>query len=225
MPPLPAVPNVLRYDFLQSMQSQPDIQNRLYFAYTGGPPSPSDLLASAVALAASWHTNMHPHQVPELTLNAVRGIDLNSNTGAVVVANAGTVGTFADDPQGLGVALVVQFKIARRYRGGKPRLYMAGPPFGAIVGATGAWGAGYTAAVLASFQAMVAGFVGTTFGALTIGAHHNVSYFSGFHNVTLPSGRETSRPTVRGVAVVDQVTGYAINPRPASQRRRNGQSR
>jgi hypothetical protein len=61
--------------------------------------------------------------------------------------------------------------------------------------------------------------------ALTPAFQVNVSYFSGFTNVTFPSGRIRPVPKLRSVPLVDTVTSWSTNPNVASQRRRNLQSK
>ncbi|MGO9977445.1 MAG: hypothetical protein ACLP01_32535 [Solirubrobacteraceae bacterium] len=50
--------------------------------------------------------------------------DLTSRTSARGIAESRQVGTRPGLPNGAAVAALVNFKVARRYRGGKPRLYV-----------------------------------------------------------------------------------------------------
>ncbi len=113
-------------------------------------------------------------------------------------------------------------QIARRYRGGHPRTYL-----GALVSADLAGPAIWNATTLASLVTAWAGLMGDiaarvdTWTASPGAQHVNVSYYFGFHNVTYPSGRVRSVPTLRSTPVIDFVTNYGSNPNVCSQRRRN----
>jgi hypothetical protein len=52
----------------------------------------------------------------------------------------------------------------------------------------------------------------------------NVSFFSGFTNKTFPSGRTRPVPTPRVTPLIDPIIGSDVNPKVATQRRRNQQS-
>jgi hypothetical protein len=116
---------------------------------------------------------------------------------------------------------MIQFNIARRYRGGKPKIFL---PAGvaADISNTNTWGSTFLATAntdWAAFAAAVLAAGWTGAGTLT---HVNVSYYTGFTVVTNPvTHRARNVPTLRGAPVVDTVISYAAEVDIASQRRRN----
>jgi len=78
--------------------------------------------------------------------------------------------------------------------------------------------------ILAGYNAFVSAALGHVPVAAAPATEVNVSFFQGFHNVTFPSGRQRAVPTIRVAPVVDTVIAHAVNPKVASQRRRNQQS-
>jgi hypothetical protein len=119
--------------------------------------------------------------------------------------------------------MVIRHKINRRYRGGHPRTYLPGLA-GFYVGANGNWTAASMSATLTGWNTFMASCIASPPAAVGTLVHVNVSYFTGFVNKMFPSGRQHPVPTVRGTPVVDTIVSESINPRPASQRRRNIQS-
>jgi hypothetical protein len=57
-------------------------------------------------------------------------------------------------------------------------------------------------------------------GAVGALAHINLSYYSGFTNITNSSGRERAVPKYRATALHDLVNGYAVKKEIGSQKRR-----
>ncbi len=78
--------------------------------------------------AASIDGQIAAHLIP-LFSTEVRTVeivvtDLTSRTSARGIAESWQIGTRPGLPNGAAVAALINFKIARRYRGGKPRLYV-----------------------------------------------------------------------------------------------------
>jgi hypothetical protein len=119
--------------------------------------------------------------------------------------------------------VVIKFKIARRYRGGHPRFYLAGG-MATDVTAQNTWTPAYQSAVAAAWVAFINACVLAPPASLGVLAQVNVSYFSGFVNKTFPSMRTHPVPVLRAVPLQDTVLGASTNPKVASQRRRNLQS-
>jgi hypothetical protein len=99
---------------------------------------------------------------------------------------------------------LISFKIARRYKGGKPRIYL---PMGvsAQLNNPVSWQSTYTSAVDSTWGAFVAGVIAATPNA-SVDQHVSVSYY----NDKAP----------RATPVVDNVLTHSTSPIPASQRRR-----
>ena len=146
--------------------------------------------------------------------------DLSSEMGVEVTAGSPWVGTRGTALLPPAASAVVSHAIARHYRGGKPRSYL---PLGVSgdVALTGFWSDAFVAAVDAAWGTFNSSNV-STYGALTIEALVNVSYY-GPPNRTIGAlpGRVRTVSTRRDVPLVDTVTGHTVNKRIGSQRRRN----
>ncbi len=120
-----------------------------------------------------------------------------------------------------GSAAVVKKRIARRYRGGHPRDYIAGLLQSSLSNPQ-TLTTGFVTNLTNDYNAFISAVLLAVPVAAAPAFEVNVSYFSGFHNVTDPiSGRSRAVPTPRVTPVVDLITGHTVNPSIASQRRRN----
>jgi hypothetical protein len=119
------------------------------------------------------------------------------------------------------VAVLVNYLISRRYRGGKPRAYLPWGDAGQLTSRQ-SWSGTFVTAVDSAFSTFYAAVIGLSAGSTTITDHVNVSYYDGFTVVTDPvTHRARNVPTLRGTPIVDVILSFAANPRPGSQRRRN----
>ncbi len=196
-----------------------DIINAFHIQYSGS-PSPSDFPTLATHVGTVWASNMASVSRNELTLVSVKVTDLTSSTAPEVEESTVHNGTAGAGTQGSGVALIIKREIASRYRGGHSRLYLPGTRSSELTDSQ-LWAPARAAAWLAAW----AGFMNDVitgspagFGAIV---DVNISYFLGFTNHTYPSGRVRAIPNPRVAPIVDLITGYDVNPRPGSQRRRN----
>jgi hypothetical protein len=82
------------------------------------------------------------------------------------------------------------------------------------------WTAAHVSAAQTQVPAFFSAIAGLAIGAMGTLSHVNLSYYSGFKNVTNSSGRTRAAPQYRDTALVDAVTGYAIKAVMGSQRRR-----
>ena len=222
MPPLPAVPNVVRIKHTFTIGSDVTADTRMHFGYSGGLPSNADALTIAGLARAHFAANIIPLMGDSTTCTAIEVLDLSSPTGGVGTDTTASVGTRGFELLPAGAAALILLKIARRYRGGKPRMYW---PFGVssdLLTPT-AWQIASAAAFLDGFNNYQVLLVGATGGTTVLTHLVNVSYYQGFTSVTNPiTGRTKDVAKLRvGAPVVDAVTSLAINPAPGSQRRRN----
>lgn len=223
MPSLPVVPKVVRVDYRMSWSSDTDILNRIFVSYTGT-LSLADAQTWVNAFATKWGGAGHWQQVVNsgITLTRIELTDLSSATAPQVVATPASPGTGSFAAAPAGVAMVIQFKIARRYRGGHPRIYLVGMDNTGFA-TPQTWTPSFSANVEGKVVASIVDGIDAQPSAVGLTQQVNVSYYQGFHNVTFPSGRTRPVPTLRGTPLVDVVTGYGVNPNVASQRRRNQQ--
>lgn len=223
MPALPAVPNVIRAVFNLTIGADTSAMVRLYFAYSGSPPTSSDLNSIAGTFSSAWNTNLisiHPSQV---VLTSVVLTDLNTLSGAGGINSTARTGTLAGTPLPASVAGMFGGQVARRYRGGKPRTFL---PCGvtASTGNSQRWSGTFITTATTAINNFITACIGATSGATTISSHVNVSYYQGFTNVTSPTtGRARTVPKLRaGGPITDVVTTMALAPIIGTQRRRLG---
>jgi hypothetical protein len=223
MPALPSPGKVVRCDLFMTVGANTRVRDRIFFSYTGAGPTVADLTTLGNNISAQWNTSIVPQTNTGVTLTAIGLTDLASASGAQVLLSVSRVGTLAGTALPAGTAMVLKFKIARRYRGGHPRFYLPGRVTADLSSST-TWVAANTAAAASAFSTFIsASLTGppTNLGTM---AHVNVSYFNGFTNKTFPSGRTRAVPNTRATPLVDAVTAYSGNNQVASQRRRNQQS-
>lgn len=223
MPQLPAVPNVVRIELKQSLEANPDVINRFFYSFTGT-STVAGLTAMATALENTMKSDWQPFVGSQNTLTDIIIVDLSSDSapeydlGGLAIQGSLSIET----PPGL--ALVTSYHVARRFRGGHPRSYWGGVDPSQI-NADGHWAPTYAANFQTLMQLGVTNtLAGVTFDTMTPVGQVNVSYFQGFKAVEYPSGRYRNVPQLRAVPVVDPITSWSYNIKPASQRRRNLQS-
>lgn len=223
MPALPSVPKVLRVVLNQHNQGDTRVQDRFYLQYSGAGPAVADLNTLIATISTAWLNNLAPLVNALGGLDSIAITDLTSSTGAFAQGGTARVGT-RSGAMTMAIAAVVQFKIARRYRGGHPRFYLDG---GANTDVTtgGLWTTAFQSAVSSGFAAFIAAIQTTPPAALGTLSHVNVSYYQGFTVVTNPiTHRARNVPTLRATPIIDTISTYACNPHVGSQRRRNLQS-
>jgi hypothetical protein len=205
MTPLPAVPGVIKVEWLWSQDGIP-AANVLHVGYSGGPPVSGDLNTLATALVAGWWTGPTAELwSSETTFMGMRLTDLSSDTGAVGEEPVEDPGTNTEGVMPAQACTLINFQIVRRYRGGHPRMYLPAPAFGFQDGPA-AWLSTYLTAVTTAFGGYVAATGVATAGDTDLTGPVNVSYVSG--------------GDVRVDPVVDSITGFSVNGVVATQRRR-----
>jgi hypothetical protein len=223
MPALPNVPGVVRIGLKMSYGEDIDVVNRFFVSYGGSDPTATELDTFAGVIGGDWVTNVMGNLVSTLTMESVTCTALYSSSGAEVtvpVAGSGAAG-----PPGVtaGAACVVSHHIARRYRGGHPRTYLAGGPVSALNDPQ-TWGSVFIGSIQSDFGTWTGNVVAAGWAGAGTLAFVNVSYYFGFTNHTYPSGRVRPIPTPRLTPLVDLVSGFTVNHKLGSQRRRNLQS-
>lgn len=221
MPPLPSVPNVIRVDHLWDDGSDTGAMSRQFFSYSGSPPNS----AACVDLAAGIFNHMGTCAEcwdENTALIGVKVTDLSSPSGGVGEHAQTQNGIRAGTPLSASSAVLVNYLIGRRYRGGKPRNYLPWGQSGDLNNKT-QWAGAFLTLVNSDLSGYFSGVIGTTSGGTTISQHVNVSYYDGFTVITNPvTGRARNVAKLRSSPLVDVILSYAASPRVASQRRRNG---
>lgn len=216
--PLPDVPCV-RVRMFGLDPAGNDWGIRFYLSYAGAAPTGANCTTLAGDIMTALGGQLQPLLSTGTEVQECDVLDIATTSGLSGQSTASFFGTRAGTPIAAQVAMNVEYGIARRYRGGKPRTYLpAGVDSDLLTVAT--WTPAFINAVNA---AMIAGFAAIE--ALVVGAmgalrHVNLSYYDGFTNHTSTSGRERAVPTYRAVALHDNITGYFAKAMLSSQRRR-----
>jgi hypothetical protein len=217
-PPLPDVPCV-RIHFIWNIGAGDESGIRLYFSYSGTAPSGANCVTLATTAATAWNGEFSGLTRDTWTLNEVDVLDIATNHGASGSWTGSHAGTMTGVAIPASAAVNVEFGIARRYRGGKPRCFMVGPDQTAMASAT-SWEGSFVSSINTNFPIMVSDIVTDPPGSMGTLQHVNLSYYSGFTNHMNTSGRERPVPTYRATALHDNVLSYNCNARIGSQRRR-----
>ena len=146
-------------------------------------------------------------------------LDITSETGASGRSDVGWTATRSGTVMPDQCATNVEYDISRRYRGGKPRMFLL-PGSTSDMANVSTWSGDYIGEVNTAMAAFFSAIEALDIGAMGALQHVNLSYYKGFTNVTNSSGRERAVPTYRTAALVDTVNGYATKPVIGSQRRR-----
>lgn len=193
--------------------------NRFYIGYAGSAPTPGNCTTIAAGVEAAWVANIAPLTHNDWALTEVDVLDITTLTGSSGQWTGTESGGLGDSLLPASAAVNVEFDIARRYRGGKPRIFFCPPGGGQMLDAghwTSATVTAWNTGVTAFFAAIAALDVGTV-GALN---HVNLSFYKGFTNITNSSGRTRAVPTYRDSALVEAVESYSTKAEIGSQRRR-----
>lgn len=197
--------------------------NRFYLSYSGSAPTGANCATLASDIASQWATSLAPLINTANTLNEVDVLDIATNTGLSGQWTGAHAGTRSGSAVASSLATDVEFGIARRYRGGKPRMYLPGPTVGDFSGLSN-WGSSFLTSVNTDVAAFFAAVEALSVGAMGTLQHVNLSYYKGFTNITNSSGRERAVPTYRATALHDPVTGYFAKSVVGSQKRRRTSS-
>ena len=208
MPPLPPVQHILRTQFVWSCVYNQNIHSSFYWHLLTEPSNSSDLQAFAALCASKWGSTLNSSQPTDVTLSKITA----SHLGNPVFLDGVYTGSGAGNLTGqhlvtLETSVLVNYHIGRRYRGGKPRVYL---PLGGgnSLSDGGHWQDVFVSQVQSQFTSFVNGVTSGAAGTIATDGLYNVSYYSG----------KELRPT----PVIDQVLSWSVNKIPGSQRRRMG---
>jgi hypothetical protein len=218
-PPLPDTPCIrvrLDYRFAPSEGG-----NRFFVSYMGGAPSGADCTAIANGIATAWGTYIAPLCSGDISLVEIDVLDIASDMGLSGQWTGTTVGSRSGTGLLYQSAANVEFNIARRYRGGKPRIYWPAGVEGDLLDQSH-WDSGFIASLNTDTAGFFAAVEALSSGSTDLSHHVNLSYYSGVNPaVTEPSGRVKQSNKYRATnAFHDNVTGYSAKAMVSSQRRR-----
>jgi len=191
-------------------------------SYTGGPPSAADCAALATGIAGAWSSFIAPLCSTDITLVEVDVLDIASDMGFSGQWTGSDPGVRA----GVGLlyqsAMNVEFKIARRYRGGKPRIYW---PAGveSDLADQSHWDGAFILSVNSDTAGFFAAVEALSSGGTALSHHVNLSYYQGVNPAVIApvTGRAKQSEKYRvGAAMHDNISGYSAKLMVSSQRRR-----
>jgi hypothetical protein len=207
--PLPDVANVVKIRLIGQNMGHPWV-NVLHAKYTGGTIDSVAMSSMATSIRTAWGTNLAPQFITNSSLQTVECTDIASRTGAQGTDSVGVTGTDATAGASAAVAACVTLVIARRYRGGHPRVYLSGVNASKFTSGS-TWGPGVANAYATAFGAFR-----TAINALSSGgATWQLCSVSYFHKV---GGLEAYKVPPD----VDVITGVKMHTRIDSMRRRLG---
>jgi hypothetical protein len=224
MPALPVPGPVLRVEFETNDLASIAAGSRFYVGYSGGPPDAADLDTLAGAVASAWTTHMAPMVNSNEHLVGVTITDLSSSTGAIGAYTGNVAGSRSGPTLPASACAVVNHRIARRYRGGRPRTYVRAGVQSDLEG-TNTWTSGFLTDMLAAWEAWIAAILGTTGIGITSLQIQNIGYYEGNLVFTGPTGRARNIPQLRKVGgvptpYVDNITSSSVALKVGSQKRR-----
>lgn len=216
--PLPDVPCV-RCRIFGVDATGNDWGSRFYLSYSGSAPSGADCTTLAGDVFGAFATHCQGLISTATEAQECDVLDIASHAGFSGQNTGAFFGTRSGTALPAQVATNVEYGIARRYRGGKPRAYW---PFGVDGDMLDVahWASAFVDNVNLAVAAMFTEIQALSVGSMGTLKHVNLSYYSGFTNHTNTSGRERAVPTYRPVALHDDITGYFTKPLLSSQRRR-----
>lgn len=194
---------------------------RLHFQGAGSPYAQADLNTMATAVRTAFGTQLKALMSGYNTLLQTTCADLGSNAGLQGLDGTQVPGTRAGSSGIAQLCALINHKIARKYRGGKPRSYL---PFGlgGDLQDPQTWNTTFSGNLQTGWTAFLAAITGGTFGAITGLKHCSVSYYQPGGQWNVVNNRPKYTPHVRTTPVIDLVVASTVNPKPATQRRRTG---
>jgi len=193
--------------------------NRLYFTYSGSAPTATDCTNLAASVESAWSGHLASLIGANIALNEVDVLDIATTAGLSGQWSGSAAGTASGPYVPIQCATNIEFGIARRYRGGKPRMYL--PPTATSNQYNDmTWSTGYVSACNSGAAAFFGAIEALSVGSMGTLQHVNLSYYHGYNNVEVPDTRAYAKPTYRATAITDKVTGYYTKGLISSQRRR-----
>ncbi len=207
MPALPDTPFCVEVRFSGTYSSAKWV-NVMHVGHSSPGLTTTDLDTFAGAMRNQWNTNLAPLLNSSGVLTQTQCTDLSSHSGAVGVNTTASTGLrVSGTALPANIALVISWKISRRYRGGHPRTYLVGMS-SSDVNQNTLWTGTFQTAALAGARAFRTGVNALTLAGVAGVYLANLSYY---HAGAL-------RPT----GALDAISDAVIHTRVDTQRRRLG---
>jgi hypothetical protein len=186
--------------------------NQIWHFSNGGGTSPwtaPNLLTLVNACINSSKTNLASLLYSNVTYNGAAAVDLTNATPATAVSTAAAWSGTGAGEMAPSLATMVLYKIADRYRGGKPRTYF--PPMCAVN--TNTADDGWIASAVTNFQTGVQAMMTSIMASVPLTEHYTYS-------VTDDPLHHRYVRTKTGLRDIATVAQYVVSPVIRSQRRR-----
>ena len=196
-----------------------DTNTGWHLFFRGDKPATQANMDALVGVAdTQWNSLLAPLTSADTTLTSVKGTDLSSTTGSVSVATAAHVGTRTGGFLPASACVLYNMGIARRYRGGKPRIYI---PAGVQtdLGNAQTWAAAFTNSVNTAMNSLIGALATNILTWSSIADLVNISYWESIL-VTTPPAPPAYAPRLRLTPLVDNIVTHVSSPVVGSQRRR-----
>lgn len=217
--PLPLIAGVFLVRLHWNLQEDTRAVTNLHFRYSGGTPVQADLDAFATGIATPRDTRFRPMLANHYSTGPVDVIDLGSAIGLMGSAGGGGGGTSGSSGYTpASTSIVLNFKVNRRYRGGKPRAYMP-MGMGSDLADAQTWSTSFMNNVVSAFNNFVTDVLAVTHGGISITHQCSVSYYQGgTWDVTVRPPKFF--PTARSTPLIDDIVQVVARQHVGSQRRR-----
>lgn len=203
---LPNVPGIVKLQYFFTLGTDSNVMTHLFFGAPGGGAYPGPDLQGFVNLAhSSYVTNLKSLHTNQTILTKIVVTDLHDPSTIQYQWAGSEPGTRSLGPPSAQVAVIQNMKLARRYRGGHPRVYW---PWGnnGDISSPQSWSASFVGLCQTGINNYVAALQAYSSTALNAPQLSNVSYWHA--------------GALRATPVVDVVLSSVINPIPGTQRRR-----
>ncbi len=220
--PLPAAGNVVKIQLDWTTGNPTNISSHFYMSYTGVGTDPGDLTGIAIGVANAYDAHLSTLCSTGITFDQATVIDCSTSPGMAGSDTATVAGIRSGNIPTDATAVNLKLAIARRYRGGKPKIFL---PFGVVgdLSNPATWDAALLSAVDTQWASFITACKAISGTALSLVAQSSISYFKGYTARTNPvTGRLYYVATPRAVPVVDLVLSAQAQARVAQQRRRRG---
>lgn len=214
--PLPPVPNVVKLIIEGSTSFLKNWVTIFHWLYTGTPPSASTLLTFATDALNAFQGNYLPITPPSTMINSGTAIDLSTEMMPGITYTAPQPGTSTADKLPANCALLYNWEVAMRYRGGHPRNYIYTGTDENLLNES-QWNNAFLTTAATAINTFVDFMNTISAGGTALTGPCMVSYFGGVPTV----GGKSQR---RAVPLVLPIVMGRVNPFVASQRRRIGRN-
>lgn len=210
---------MLKYQLVHKIASNTGVTCH-FFIQTYTPPTPAQAQAAADSAHSAWSTNFASMLQVLDSLETVKVTDLSSSTGPVGINATLVAGARAGGTNPASTCVLQNLTVARRYRGGKPRIYW---PYGVNtdLSTAQAWTAGFITQMGTAWNGFISAVIGGLQSWATQARFVTVSYYEGGEWKPDQNGNYHRVPTPRATPLVDAVVGGPFNVVPSTQRRRN----